>query len=212
MTSRLAALLLLPASSRAVERVAPLDMSPAAYLDPQERDGLYLARGFNPDLTNFTRSAFREITALAGMRLVKDNDEDVGQMLFKIIRNFERAMRDFISRTMEAKHGPKWLKQRVPGNLHTKWEASRAVELKAGRPDRPLIEFADIGDYLIIIDQGHNWREFFEPLLRDRESVKESLRRLILPRNAVMHSREATLTDEATIVYETARILDAIGS
>jgi Swt1-like HEPN len=192
---------------------SPVDMAPMAYVDPQVRDELYLARGFNPDLSDFTPRAFREIISIAGVGDEVDADDDLArnESAYRQLLRFEIQMRRFIAAVMEAAHGSSWMTLRLHENIRTKWTKKREAEIKAGRPDCEPIEFADIGDLISIMDRNDDWEALFKPIFGPRkENVRESLNRLIPIRNATMHCRIITLKDEATIEYETARILDAI--
>lgn len=186
-----------------------VDMSPLAYVDPQARDDLYLARGFNPDLTDFTPAAFFEITSKA---VAEEDEEDFAhnEAAYARLIRFEVRFRRFLVGKMLEAYGEQWMKQRLPKEMTGKWQAKREDAISKGAPDGEPIDFSDIGDYIAIIERKDHWETCFRPVFRRLDSVRESLIRLFPIRNATAHSRIITLKDATLILYETSRILEAI--
>jgi Swt1-like HEPN len=190
---------------------SPVDMLPTAYIVPAVRDDLYIARGFNPDLTNFTPAAFREITAKAGFEDGGDEEDfQHNEAAYGRLLRFEVRFRRFIVGQMLREYGEKWMVQCLPKEMQDKWNGKRNESIKKGAPDGEPIDFSDIGDYIAIIERRNHWEACFKPVFRRLDSVRESLIRLFPIRNATAHSRIITLKDATLILYETSRILDAI--
>ena len=59
--------------------------------------------------------------------------------------------------------------------------------------------------------ENDNWRDLFEAVFVNKNSVQESFRRLYPIRLATMHARLITQDDELYLYVETKRILSAIG-
>ena len=105
--------------------------------------------------------------------------------------------------------GEKWVKQQTPQRTYESWLDKKEKAIKAGAPERPLIEYADFSDYRTIIERGDNWNAVFQPIFGRVEDVRESLQRLQPVRIATMHARWITLDDEALLIFETKRLLKA---
>src|SRR2546423_1294881 len=99
----------------------------ATLLDATLRSGLYVERGFNAALTDFSEAAFSESAGLAGLDTLPEARADEGEELsdakigfrrnaaaFDRLQRFETEMRQFIERTMVRVFGDKWMKQQIP--------------------------------------------------------------------------------------------------
>jgi hypothetical protein len=200
-------------------RPYPSATSPIA--DPLHRSRLYLERGFNPALSEFTVPAFEESIEIAGLRerredhdgATDDSDEDGfarAREAFDRLQKFEVAVRRFIDRVMRDAFGEKWMKHRLPNNMLDNWRNRRDTAVKAGEVERELIDYADFTDYRLIIERKDNWEQVFKPIFGRSEDVRESFQRLFPIRIATMHARIVTLDDEMLLHVETRRVLNAI--
>jgi hypothetical protein len=190
-------------------------------LDAQLRSGFYYERGFNPSLTAFSEGAFADSAELAGLIARRpatldsgDGDEDeIGlrrnKEAFDQLQRFETAIRRFIDARMCAVFGEKWVKRQTPQKIYESWLDKKEKAIKAGEPERSLIEYADFSDYRIIIERSDNWNAAFQSIFVRVEDVRESLQRLQPVRIATMHARWITLDDEALLIFETKRLLKA---
>jgi hypothetical protein len=142
-----------------------------------------------------------------------DEDDEIGlqrnKEAFDKIQRFESAIRRFIDDKMRAGFGENWVKQQTPPKMYDSWRDKKKAAIKAGEPDRPIIEYADFSDYRMIIERGDNWSAVFQPIFGRLEDVRESLQRLQPVRIATMHVRWLTLDDEALLIFETKRLLKA---
>lgn len=193
--------------------------TPSAELlvDPILRTGVYLERGVDPSLTDFTPSAFDESLRLAGLADDADGDSkgDDGfsraDEAFAQLRRFEIALRRFIERVMSEAYGEHWMKHQLPANMLDSWRDKRDRAVRAGEIDQPLIDYADFSDYRPIIERKDNWNTVFKPVFGRADDVRESFQRLFPVRIATMHARIITLDDELLLRVETRRVLKAIG-
>lgn len=195
--------------------------------DPVARTSLYISQGFNPDLTTFPHTAFEQIVTEAGLRdpevpgaIGYGSEEESGgterEDAFQrtndahdLLQRFESQLRKFISEQMEKMLGPRWIRQRVPEDMRTRWIDKQNKD--TGSQIWPIIAYADFTDYVTIITRNDNWEDLFEAVFVNKSSVQESFRRLYPIRLATMHARTITQDDELYLYVETKRILVAIG-
>ncbi len=206
---------------------------PGIDTDPIVRSSFYLQQGLDPTLTAFPHSAFKEIVAAAGLNRPKaseaeeyrledvpdeeDSPDGIAQEAdfqrtndaHDLLQRFETQLRTFIERQMDRAFGPKWIRQRIPGNMRAQW--LDRLNSDSGTQTWPPIAYADFTDYVVIITRNDNWQDLFEGVFRHKESVQESFRRLYPIRVATMHARPITQDDELFLYVEIKRILSAIG-
>jgi hypothetical protein len=188
-------------------------------INPVVRSSFYIERGFNPELTDFTQSAFDDGLRIAGLReaessvgVVVDQEANFlrARQVFYKLQRFEIAIRAFIERIMLEAFGDRWMKQQIPTNMLESWIEKRNKAIKAGCAEEPLINYADFTDYRAIIERRDNWTNVFKPIFGREEDVRESFQRLFPVRIATMHARIITQDDELLLLVETKRILKAI--
>lgn len=192
---------------------------PEPLIDPVLRSGFYVERGFDPDLTDFTPSAFDEGLWIAGLSEqdatvsvdARENSFARATRAFDQLQRFEVALRRFIERVMQDAFGDDWMKRQLPPNMLETWIDKRDKAVKAGHAEQPLIDYADFTDYRAIIERRDNWNTVFKPVFGRTEDVRESLQRLSPVRIATMHARLITRDDELLLLVETKRVLRAIG-
>lgn len=190
-------------------------------LDPISRSKFYREQGFNPDLTNFTSSAFYGGLRAGGLSS-DEEDKDVNDVenvedgfdraenAFAILHRFEIKLRRFIEDVMEKEFGSKWMKQQLPPTMLTSWKDKKEKSIKAGHLEFPLIDYADFSEYKIIIAKQDNWDRVFKHIFGRKEDVLESFQRLFPIRIATMHAHMITNDDELLLQVETKRVLKAI--
>ncbi|MDA8446511.1 Swt1 family HEPN domain-containing protein [Paracidovorax valerianellae] len=197
-----------------------LGVEPELLVDPVLRTGLYVERGLDSNLTDFTPSAFDEGLRIAGLRGLDpseslDEEEDGlarARVAFEHLQRFEIALRRFIEGAMKAAFGEHWMKRQLPAKMLDAWTEKRDKAIKAGQDEQPLIEYADFSDYKGIIERKDNWNAVFSNIFGRPEDIRESLQRLFPVRIATMHARLITRDDELLLLVETKRVLKAIGS
>ena len=199
------------------------------YDDPMVRSDFYENLGMNKALTAFPWGTFNHLVDVSQFRLPtmpprikayttgqqdegKDVDPDLhrNKEAYTLLLNFETQIRHFIDKEMTRAFGTSWTKHRVHGNLTKEWKEKREKAQDNGEEASPLIAYSDFGDYIQIIIRNDNWQDVFKPLFKNKESVKESFRRLHPIRICTMHSRIITPDDELFLLAETRRILKAI--
>lgn len=193
---------------------------PEPLFDPVLRSELYVERGFDLNLTDFTTSAFDEGIRIAGLRDAEstgnvDGNEDGfarAKRAFGQLLRFEVVLRRFIERVMQAEFGEAWVKRQLPSGMLDTWVDKRDKALKAGHAEQPLIDYADFTDYKAIIERKDNWRTVFKPVFGREEDVRESFQRLYPVRIATMHARLITQDDELLLLVETKRVIKAISA
>lgn len=197
-----------------------LSAEPELLVDPVLRTGLYVERGFDPNLTDFTPAAFDEGLRIAGLREFEPSEslheEEDGfaraRAAFEHLQRFEIALRRFIDSAMKAAFGEDWMKRQLPAKMLDAWIEKRDKATKAGHDERPLIEYADFSDYKGIIERKDNWNAVFSNVFGRPEDIRESFQRLFPVRIATMHARLITRDDELLLLVETKRVLKAIGA
>lgn len=195
----------------------PVSQGIDQWLDPDARTAFYLDRGFDPELTDFTTSAFDASLRIAGLRSDEtddaDGDQDVDRAgeAFATLRSFEAEVRLFLDRVMREAFGDAWMRHRLPPTMLEQWTAKRDKAKAGGQTEAPLIHYADFADYKMIIERSDNWKTVFKGIFRRQEDMGESFQRLYPIRIATMHARTVTQDDELLLVVETRRVLKAIG-
>ncbi len=199
--------------------------------DPLARVGYYTSLGLDPALTAFPSDSFQESLRSTDVwpspphrdvttPEVREAAEDYGiavpddvpeenREAYRELYRFERSMRRFLAAKMEKAYGPSWIKERVPEDIRKRWEARRQEALRQGGPGRPLLEYADLTDYLPIIVRGDNW-SLFESLYRRKSSVEESFYRVYPGRLDVMHARPLLNEDLLFLSVEIRRLSKVI--
>jgi hypothetical protein len=200
-----------------------LTLRPSSVPDADERSQIYVAQGFNTELTAFTPSAFLRGAFIA--RLLEVEEEELSgwcdadsdgfarnQAAFNRLQHFEFAIRKYIAETMWAAFGDTWMQRRLPAGMLDKWKGKRDAAVHAGAQEQPLINYADFTDYLPIIEKKDNWRELYQKIFQRPEDIKESLQRMYPVRIATMHARVITLDDSLLLMVETKRVIKAFAT
>ena len=201
------------------------------WTDLSARADFYVDRGFDPDLTDLPPSAFREVAGVVRIRtdppsLVEaygppapaESDPEAEETLQRTnqahdwLQRLESHLRRFIDRQMTAAFGVDWPRHRLPNGTYEDWLSKKKAADDAGRPDFPLIAYADFTDYTLVICKRDNWREVFQPYFHRPENIRESLQRLHPIRLDTMHARPITQDDELLLYVETRRLIALIAS
>ena len=197
-------------------------MRPDDLIDPGLRTKLYVERGINRTLTEFTPQAFHQTVAIARLTEVEwvevedwcpaSTDELVrNKTAFHRLQQFEMAIRRFIVAAMTAEFGDDWMVRQLPNGMLDAWKQKQQSDVKAGAAARPLIDYADFTDYLPVIERRDNWSRVFKPIFGRPEDIRESLQRLYPVRLATMHARVITHDDTLLLMVETKRVVKSFG-
>jgi len=202
---------------------------PEIFIDPQARTSFYGERGLNPTLTAFPNDAFEQGVIIGnirvdsiplaedynfGLEIKTDTNEDLYRTIraHNLIQCFETLIRKYIDGQMESVFGVTWAEDQVPSKILQRWLSRLQKAQRDGEREHPPIAYASFTDYVEIITQEDNWQNAFESAFGQKDSVRESFRRLVPIRNCVMHSRPITQDDELYLYVEIKRILAAIGT
>lgn len=205
----------------------PVDWSEKLLGDLAGRRRHYADAGFDLGLANLPAPVFRESIDRAGLRpqpgrltdiygapvLLSSDDEDAADRTNEahgILYRLEHMLRRFIESAMTDAYGPDWFKHRLPQGKYEAWREKRQKAEQAGKPVRPLIDYADFTDYEQIICRGDNWREIFKPIFLRKESIQEAFHRLRPVRLDAMHARPVSQDDILLLFAESRRICKAI--
>lgn len=195
-------------------------IDPMAMLDdPAARIAAYMGQGFNAELTDFPAQSFDAALTATNISLgatradlappPSDEVPEFNVEAYQWLYVLETQLRDFIVRRLKAAHA-RW-EQRLPQGMHDKWQEKKARELAEGKPEQPIIHYADFTDYNDIILGGANWRECFKDVFKREESVREGFNRLRPIRLIVAHNRILTSEELLLLNVEARLFLRAIG-
>jgi len=197
-------------------------MRPEDLLDSYSRTKLYVDRGFNRTLTEFTPLAFHQSVSIAGLTEVEwvdvedwcpaNSDELLrNKTAFNRLQQFEMAIRRFIVAAMTAAFGDDWMTRQLPNGMLDSWKQKQQSAVKVGADALHLIDYADFTDYLLIIERKDNWSRIFKAVFGRPEDIRESLQRLYPVRLATMHARVITQDDTLLLMVETKRVVKSFG-
>ena len=102
---------------------------------------------------------------------------------------------------------PKWIKQRVPDRIRSKWTEMQSAARDAGGPVYDLIQYADFGHLEDVICRSDNWNDTFNQVFEHKAGLQESFRRLHPIRLAFGHNRPFVNEEILTLSAEASRIL-----
>jgi hypothetical protein len=185
----------------------PVDEVVAA--DPVLRAAFRLKVGYNPDLSSLPPAVIATVFGGLGggvPRNVHADPDAIESVVHQRARRLELKLRRFIERKMMDAYGPKWSKQRVKGEVLTRWRQRRQLDMDNGRKPSRLFDYAGFEDYREIIENGQNWEEVFKPIFTVKTSILETLRRLSLIRNPDAHYRVMTIEDFIDLHAEGRRL------
>lgn len=126
------------------------------------------------------------------------------------LQRLESQLRMVIDSLMAKAFGPDWPKTHCPKDVYEDWKEKKRKAEKSGEFGLPLIAYADFTHYEKVICKRDNFREVFAPYFGQRESVRESLQRMYLPRVQTMHGRAITLEAELLLYAEIRRLMRLI--
>lgn len=115
---------------------------------------------------------------------------DIRLECFNLIDSFEPDFRRFIAAKLESYHGGEWWEKAVDGNVKSKAVSLRQKEMSRG-VSVELIDCLEMDHYRLIMTDTSNWKNVFEPIFKDKESLLARLKILKDIRNPVAHSRGA---------------------
>lgn len=198
----------------AIDPTSMLDDAPA-------RVTAYVGRGFNTELTDFPARSFDAALTATGLRaevLLEvlppppiGDAPDINVEGYSWLFILETTLRAFIVARLSVIDA-RWERSRLPNGMRDEWMEKRQKDLDAGKPGKPLIDYADFTDYVRIITRRDNWRECFEGYFKREESVREAFHRLYPIRLVIAHMRILTSEELLLLNVEVGQLLKAIRS
>jgi hypothetical protein len=108
--------------------------------------------------------------------------------VFTLFYVFENYIRDLVLDSLSETYKENWY-SRVPSNIQVEIDKTQENdERKAwmAHSSRSQLDFATLPQLISIIDDKDNWKDVFEPILRDRSLINET-RAICHTRNLVCH-------------------------
>lgn len=108
--------------------------------------------------------------------------------VFKLLYVFEIYMRDIVLDTLTENFKENWY-ARVPTNIQDeleKTEKSDERKIWMAHISRSKLDFATLPQLISIVEDRDNWKDVFEPILRDKSLINET-RAICHTRNFVCH-------------------------
>lgn len=186
---------------------------PESLLEQPARSDFYLDLGFDARIVDRPDEAFDEALTLAGIAFAPEDNsvegrhDDAGlarsRQVQEVLQRLEAELRSFIMAVLTAEFGPQWYKQ-LPNNLYDDW-AGKQTQDPRGSALEP-IDYADFRDFERIICKRDLFERVFARYFVTIESARESLVRLVAPRNTAMHSRPIGKDDALFVAFEVRRL------
>ena len=111
---------------------------------------------------------------------------------YRILYSLENALRELIIEQLKEVGGPKWYKQRLPGDVLKSYKAAREVERKipwaALVPHHPIY-YVDFPSLKKVIESNDNWKDAFKQFFGRKDVCMGWLSSIEYIRNKVAHSR-----------------------
>lgn len=134
--------------------------------------------------------------------------------IYKILFTIETGLRELIITSLESKVGPRWYKNRLPGDVLTKSREGikyeRSIKWTQLIPHHPIyyVEFTDLKK---IIQRTDNWEGVFKEIFSRQDILASTLSELEPIRNKVAHSRKCSRQDLETVKSAHKKLINAIG-
>lgn len=178
------------------------------------RSEFYVDLGFDTLVIDRPDEAFDETLILAGIAFAPEDNEvegrhdDLGlaraRQLQAAVQKLEAELRSFIVAVLSAEFGPQWVK-RLPNNLYDQWIEKQRRDPRGDQLEP--IDYADFMDFERIICKRDLFGTVFATYFVSLESARESLMRLVAPRNTAMHSRPIGKDDAVLAAFEIRRLM-----
>jgi hypothetical protein len=133
---------------------------------------------------------------------------------FLQIFGIENALRELVVEELSKTSGPRWYKQRLPGDVLKKYEdAVRLQRLTRWTnlvPHHPMY-YVDFPDLRKIIERQDNWDASFMKLFGRKELISATLSELEPIRNSLAHNRKISKGDQLLVEVCLGKVVSAIG-
>lgn len=134
---------------------------------------------------------------------------------YRVLFNFENALRELIIEKLEATNGPHWYKQALPGGeiLNAYREAIQYQKSRPWTQNIPQhpIYYLNFPDLATIIERNVNWNNAFKTIFLRKDTIVSTLRELEPIRNKIAHNRIATTTDVDIVQTAVTKLSSYLG-
>lgn len=131
-----------------------------------------------------------------------------------LIFKLENGLREFVVEELSKLFGPRWYKQRLPGDILKKYADSisiqRQIRWSKIIPHHPIY-YVDFPDLKKIIERQDNWDDCFSKFFGRKDLISATLSELEPVRNSLAHNRLITADDLALLEGASTKIIHAIG-
>ena len=139
---------------------------------------------------------------------------DENLVAYRLLFVIEVGLRELILETLEAKCGPFWYKERLPGEILQAYREARDYERRTKWlqlvPHHPIY-YLDFPHLRIVIERSNNWEDVFRELFDRRDVFVATLNELEPIRNRVAHNRKVSTPDLRVAEAAYAKIAAAVG-
>ena len=126
----------------------------------------------------------------------------------------ETALRELIIDSLKSVEGPRWYKNRLPGDILQKYrrglDYERNVKWTQLIPLHPVY-YIDFPDLKKIIERNNNWKDVFKHIFSQKDIVGSTFSELDFIRNKIAHNRKATYKDVEIVKGAYTKLTEAIG-
>ena len=132
-----------------------------------------------------------------------------------LLFGIENAIRELIVEELSGLFGPRWYKQRLPGDILRKY--ADAVKLQRLTrwtnliPHHPIY-YIDFPDLKKLIERQDNWDDSFSRIFARKELISATLSELEPIRNSLAHNRKVGEGDIHLVEGCVAKIVSAVGT
>ena len=134
---------------------------------------------------------------------------------YRILYSLENALRELIIERLEEVEGPKWYKQRLPGDVLKLYKAARQLERDipwvALVPCHPIY-YVDFPSLKKVIERNDNWKDAFEPIFKRKDVVVGWLSSVEPIRNKAAHNRRIHRKEVLLLSATYDLLADAVGA
>jgi hypothetical protein len=138
-----------------------------------------------------------------------------GSRVYGTLFLLENGLREMIIDNLSRVGGPKWWRQRVPGDLQKRAKEGKEYERSQAWQDRAVyhpIYYLDYPDLRALIEAKHNWGDCFSEIFGRKDHTVASLSAVEPARNRIAHCRPCSLQDIRSLETAVALLESAVGS
>ena len=134
--------------------------------------------------------------------------------IYCYLYGIEIALRELIIDSLKDIDGPRWYKNRLPGDILQKYrrglDYERNVKWTQLVPLHPVY-YIDFPDLKKIIERNDNWEDVFKDIFSQKDIIGSTFFELEFIRNKIAHNRKATYKDVEIVIGACTKLTEAIG-